>query len=184
MVLACVAWFLPAGALAQLPQTRLNTVFPPGGKIGSDVKVSISGEFSEAATQLVFSHPGISAKQQIDAPSEYRVAHRRPRNFDVSIAPDVPRGSYEVRAVGPTNPGAFIPLEVQPFQSVHNRLGGAGHQPVLVGVFNPQHELAAVMPGKEPVEQGGADIAYVGQPGWAGRKPDPNVFGQIQSPSR
>lgn len=87
-------------AQAQLPRVRLNSVFPAGGQAGSDVTVVISGELADAATELVFSHPEIEATQQIEGPSEYRVAHRRAKTFDVRIGDDVPNGRYEVRALG------------------------------------------------------------------------------------
>ena len=113
-------------ALAQLPRTQLTTIFPPGGAKGTEVTVSISGAFTEAASGLVFSHPDISAEQQIDPPTEYRVAHRKQRRFKVRIAPHVPGGTYEVRAVGPTglsNPRVFMVtgLDEQQFRPGDNR---------------------------------------------------------------
>lgn len=96
---------------AQLPRTRLDSVFPAGGRAGSNVSVAIKGELADAATDLVFSHPGITATQQLDAPTEYTVAHRKPGQFDVSIDPEVPDGRYELQALGPaglSGPRSFV----------------------------------------------------------------------------
>ena len=105
-VWATVVMIVAGGPLAvdvwaQLPRTRLDSVFPPGGKAGSSFTVTITGELSEAATHLVFSHDGIEATQRFDPPGEFTVAHRRVREFDVNIGGQVPDGLYEVRAVGP-----------------------------------------------------------------------------------
>ena len=87
-------------AVAQLPRIRLTSVSPASLKVGGTTTVTIAGDLSEAATELVFSHPGIAATQQIVAPSEYGVATRKQRVFDVVVAEDVPDGRYEVRALG------------------------------------------------------------------------------------
>ena len=107
IVLGAVAsvWAAAIGVpalMAQLPRTRLDSVYPAGGQAGGSVAVAITGELADAATDLIFSHPGITATQQLVAPTEYTVAHRRARHFDVSIDPEVPDGRYEVQALGPT----------------------------------------------------------------------------------
>lgn len=100
----------------QLPRIRLSTILPAGGQAGSDVAVTINGELAAAATELVFSHPGIEATQQIESPTEYRVARRKQRVFDVHVGEDVPNGRYEVRALGPaglSNPRLFCVTRLQ-----------------------------------------------------------------------
>jgi hypothetical protein len=78
-------------AFAQLPQTRLNAVFPPGGQAGTTFDVSItSGTDLEEVQRLVFNHPGISAAAKPATNNQ----------FSVSIASDVPPGLYEVRCLG------------------------------------------------------------------------------------
>ena len=50
---------------AQLPVARLLTVFPSGGKIGSQFEVGLTGADLDEANQLHFSHTGITAKQKL-----------------------------------------------------------------------------------------------------------------------
>ena len=112
VVVAAVAIFAigAADVCGQLPRIRLNTVSPPGGQAGAIVTVTVNGDLTAAATELIFSHSGIEATQQIEAPSEYRAARRKQRVFDVRIGEGVPNGRYEVRALGPaglSNPRFF-----------------------------------------------------------------------------
>lgn len=85
-------------ASAQLPQPKLHTVFPPGAKSGSTVDVAATGaEMDEA--QLRFNHPGITAKALAAA-----------NQFTITVASDVPPGTYEARVLGRfglSNPRAF-----------------------------------------------------------------------------
>ena len=64
-----------------------------------------------------------------------------------------------------------VPVEVQPahaFEDGRNcRLGGAR----LVGILDPKQELAAVVAGEEPVEQGGAGAPDVQEAGGRWRDP-------------
>jgi len=53
------------GSHAQLPVARLLTVFPPGGKSGSQFEVGLTGADLDEANQLHFSHTGITAKQKM-----------------------------------------------------------------------------------------------------------------------
>ena len=56
---------------------------------------------------------------------------------------------------------AFVPVDAQPVQAVEDRLQCLVDIPLLVGVVDPQDELAAVLPGEEPVEQRRANPANV-----------------------
>jgi hypothetical protein len=103
-------------ALAQVPPTlpnpRLNWLFPAGGQIGKTVDVTVSGDDLDQAKELVFSHRGITAKLRT-APSGLGQTGRQPvyGSFDVSIAPQVPPGVYELRVLGKfglSNPRAFV----------------------------------------------------------------------------
>ncbi|MEW6303596.1 MAG: hypothetical protein AB1705_09010 [Verrucomicrobiota bacterium] len=101
--LLCVAFALGVAGLAsaQLPVTRLSSVFPPGGKAGGAVEVTLHGSDLDELTAIHFTHPGISAKAK---PGE---ANR----FIVTIADSVPAGVYEARVVGHfgiSNPRAFV----------------------------------------------------------------------------
>jgi predicted nucleic acid-binding Zn-ribbon protein len=96
MIALCL---LPSLVMAQYPVTQLTSVFPFGGKLGSTIEVTITGTDLDDAEQLVFSHPGITAKPKAAG-----------RTFDVTINPDVPRGFYEVRVrglYGLSNPRMF-----------------------------------------------------------------------------
>ena len=83
---------------AELPVIRLDSIFPPGGKAGTEVDAAITGADLDDAKALHFSHPGITAE-----PKEKR--------FVVKIAPDVPPGIYDARVsglLGVSNPRAFV----------------------------------------------------------------------------
>lgn len=105
------AW--PVLVAAQLPTARLLSIFPAGGRAGSELELTLTlGVDLEGATQLRFSHPGITAVQKL-APVEGQPNPQPvPNQFLVKIAPDVPPGLYEVRvaggAYGVTNPRAFV----------------------------------------------------------------------------
>jgi hypothetical protein len=98
---------------AQLPAARLLSIFPAGGRAGSELDFTLtSGVDLEGAGQLRFSHPGITAVQKL-APVEGQPTPQPVANqFQVKIAADVPPGLYEVRAAGGaygvTNPRAFV----------------------------------------------------------------------------
>ncbi len=50
-----------------LPAPRLLTTMPMGGQTGSTIEVTITGQNLDAAEELLFSHPGITSKKQVDA---------------------------------------------------------------------------------------------------------------------
>lgn len=107
MAIMIVAIFPQMSLLAQLPQARLDTVFPPGGKQGNEVQVSLTGEHLDGLRQLLFSHPGIQSDINPDAPT----SNATPSSFRVAISDDVPPGHYEVRTAGyfgVSNPRTFV----------------------------------------------------------------------------
>src|SRR5829696_3465309 len=80
------------------PATRLLTVSPAGGKSGTAVEVTVSGQEVLKAREMRFSHAGIEATS------------KDTNRFEVTIAKDVPPGIYDVRLVGKygaSNPRAF-----------------------------------------------------------------------------
>ncbi|MFO0956114.1 MAG: PPC domain-containing protein [Isosphaeraceae bacterium] len=83
---ACPA---PCTAL-QLPQPRLDSLFPVGGRAGETVDVRITGADLEGADTLDFDHPGLRSFR-----------FKEPNRFRIAIAPDVPPGPYELRASSP-----------------------------------------------------------------------------------
>ena len=95
--------------LAQLPQARLKSIYPPAGQVGTSFELRLtSGDDLEEMDALHFTHPGITAKQRMQ---EVNGQPQPVDNlFDVTIAADVPPGVYEVHAAGlfgVTNPRRF-----------------------------------------------------------------------------
>ena len=64
--------------------------------------------------------------------------------------------------------GAFVPVDPDPAEAVEDLADGVLDVPLLVGVVDPEDELAAVMPGQQPVEQGRPHPADVQETGRAG----------------
>lgn len=97
-------------ARAQLPQTALQSVFPPGGAVGTEIEFRIAGGSDlDEVDQVVFNHAGITAEPKMQGEGETR--QPVPNQFVVRIAEDVPPGRYEVRAVGlfgASNPRTFV----------------------------------------------------------------------------
>lgn len=94
---------LPAAAQSVcLPLPRLLTLLPMGGQApaaGAEdrtIEVTLTGEEIDAATALVFSHPGLSARPLTGADGA-----AVPGRFAVRIRGDVPAGVHEARAVAP-----------------------------------------------------------------------------------
>ncbi len=90
--------FLASVARADLPSPRLDRIAPLGAAAGSSVEVEVQGADIEDATKLLFDHPGITA------------THVKDRRFKVTVAADVPAGTYDARIVakfGITNPRLF-----------------------------------------------------------------------------
>ena len=104
-LLACGWCALPAAA--QLPAPILNSIFPAGGQKGTKIEVTLSGLEIEDATQLQFTHSGLTAAPKTPADPSAKPGSAK---FSVNVAPDVPAGLYEVRVVTPygiSNPRAF-----------------------------------------------------------------------------
>jgi hypothetical protein len=85
-------------ARADLPSPRFDRITPLGAAAGSSVEVEVLGGDIEDATKLFFDHPGITA------------THVKDRKFKVTVAADVPPGTYDARVLGKygvTNPRLF-----------------------------------------------------------------------------
>lgn len=67
-----------------------------GGQIGSSFDVAITGESIDAAAELLFSNPGITAIAKVNEKGE-PVANQ----YVVSIADDCPRGIFDARVMTP-----------------------------------------------------------------------------------
>ena len=105
-----VALSLANEAFAQLPQARLNAVFPTGGQRGTSIDVTLAGGVDlDEASYLYISHPGITAvpKTQVVDGKPQPVAGQ----FVVTIAGDAAVGVYDIRAYskyGLSNPRTFV----------------------------------------------------------------------------
>ena len=81
---------LPTLSQAQLPHSRLSSVFPPGGKAGSEVEVATAGADLTEGKALLFSNAKIVGK----------AIEGQANKFKVTIAPDVAPGVYDAWFVG------------------------------------------------------------------------------------
>jgi hypothetical protein len=104
-----------------LPNPRLTTVSPCGGKAGTTFEVTFTGTDLEDPEQLVFSHAGIKAVPLIPpVPPQPKPDPKKPApkppppppvtKFKVTIESNVPIGTYDVRMInkwGISNPRAF-----------------------------------------------------------------------------
>jgi len=95
-----VATVLSQTAQAQLPQTRIYAVFPPGAQVGQTIDVTVTnGTDLDELSAMRFNHPGIKA------------THKSGNTFSVAVAADVEPGVYECRATGlygTSNPRSFV----------------------------------------------------------------------------
>jgi hypothetical protein len=122
-----------------LPSARLQHAFPPGAKAGPppkvvrfgivitrDHEVTVVGNDLDDPEQLWFSHPGIKGEyieppeppsdpKKKDAPPKKKQkgnpSANGPHKFKVTVAADVPPGTYDLRVVGKygvSNPRAFV----------------------------------------------------------------------------
>jgi hypothetical protein len=110
----------------QLPSADLTSVFPAGGKLGTNVDLTLTGVDVDDATSLIFSHSGITAIPKMGpAGPGGKPPQPLPKQFTVTISASVPAGVYEVRAVakyGVSNPRAFV---VGNLNEVDGRQAGA-----------------------------------------------------------
>lgn len=103
---------LPSLSFGQLPTAKLQSLSPPGGQAGTTVDITAGGGDLDEASQLVFSHAGITA-EVIQAPpgpwdSQPSISYGK---FKVTIAADVPPGSYDAWVLsryGESNPRSFV----------------------------------------------------------------------------
>lgn len=89
-------------ASAQLPTADLTRIYPPGAAAGTDaLAATLTGTDLDGASQLLFTHPGITATQvTLPADGIYPAARPKANSFTVKVAANVPPGIYEVRAAG------------------------------------------------------------------------------------
>jgi hypothetical protein len=98
-------------ALADLPSIRFDRLAPLGAAAGTTIEVEVTGADVEGVDELLFDHPGFSAKP-VAADSKTasgdtgtgggrkRGRRRASSRFQVTVAASVPPGTYDVRLVG------------------------------------------------------------------------------------
>jgi len=105
----CSLW--GTSAVGQLPTARLLAAFPAGGQQGTSFDLTITSSTDlDGANRLWFNHPGIGATQKTQMVEGQEQPQPVANAFTVTIAPDVPPGSYEMRAEGTfgvSNPRTF-----------------------------------------------------------------------------
>lgn len=132
--LACWLLLAPAASAqaplpgSMLPNPRLFTLNPCGGRIGTTVEVTFTGTDLEEPETLIFSHPGIKAEPIVPPaspaakPPANATAAKAPApaappakpvisKFKVSISPGTPPGFHDARLVnkwGVSNPRVFV----------------------------------------------------------------------------
>jgi hypothetical protein len=111
LVLSC------ASALAELPQIRLLSAMPMGGRLGSEFELSIEGADLDDAHALHFSSAGITARPKMSG------TNIEANQFIVTISTNAPVGRCELRVSGRfgiSNPRSFVVsdlkevLEIEP----------------------------------------------------------------------
>jgi hypothetical protein len=83
-----VALCAATATLAELPSIRFDRLSPLGASAGTTAEAEIAGADIEDVKSLLFDHPGLKAEFVKD------------QRFKITIAPDVPAGTYDVRLIG------------------------------------------------------------------------------------
>ncbi|MDB4786551.1 MAG: hypothetical protein P8M30_10125 [Planctomycetaceae bacterium] len=109
-ILILLVLFVGPTLEAQVAQTGISAVSPPGAQRGQAIDVTISsGKDLDMVDKLVFSHAGITAKQKMSDQAGKQVPVTN--TFEVTVAADVPIGFHDVRAhgyFGISNPRTFV----------------------------------------------------------------------------
>ena len=82
-----------------------------------------------------------------------------------------------IGAVRAADIGAFVPAEAKPFQRLQDHFFGLRCRARLIGILDPQQELASMLFGKAIIDKrniGGADMRVAG---WRGRNTGTNCHG-------
>jgi hypothetical protein len=87
-LLAILAECLQSTCQAELPSIRFDRINPLGAGVGTAVEVEVIGRDTEDVNALRFDHLGLKAELV------------KPNRFKITVAGDVPEGTYDVRMVG------------------------------------------------------------------------------------
>ncbi len=135
--------FPTESALAQLPAIRLDGIFPAGTQVGTTVEVTLTGNDLDGAAELHFSHPGITATPKMAEPTAFiKEAQPIPGQFVVTVAGNVPVGTFDVRVRGKyglSNPRVFELSNVAELNETEpNNESGQATEVALTQVVNGQ----------------------------------------------
>lgn len=98
MIRLALLLLFPVAANADLPSPQLHRISPIGLTAPGETELTITGSDLEGVDSLLFDHPGLKAE------------HIKDKTFKLTVAAEVPPGTYDVRAVGRfgvTNPRLF-----------------------------------------------------------------------------
>ena len=123
---------------AQLPRTKIDSIYPPAAQQGSETTVTIKGKEIKDASWLKFTHPAIKAKQVLDDAGEPKTGE-----FTVNVGKDVPAGLYEAQIGG-------------------GRFGASNIATFLVGTL-PHHLVASGNQTMEKAMEIEIGNAYIGK---------------------
>lgn len=166
----CLLLLAAPATRGQLPAPQLQAVFPPGGARGSTFDVQITGADLDSVDQLLFSHPGITARPKLASPpAKGQPAVTLAGQFVVAITADVPSGIIDVRArgrLGVSNPRAFVVGErPEALEAADNNSREKAQPAVVSGVVNARSSGTSLDWYKLPGRRGQPLVAEV----WAER---------------
>ncbi len=90
LVLVVVVLLTAQAARGELPAPRFDRLVPLGTGAGSALEIEVAGPDLDGPLVLLADHPGISATPVPD----------KSNRFLLTVAPDVPEGTYDLRLVG------------------------------------------------------------------------------------
>lgn len=87
----CLAAFFDVSSVsAELPSIRFDRLTPLGASAGTTVEAEVAGADIEEVRALWFDHAGLTAEPVKD----------KDRHFQITVAANVPAGTYDVRLIG------------------------------------------------------------------------------------
>ena len=117
----------------------------------------------------------VTGRGSVDLLVRAHVIRRRRRSVRVTGPEQRPQRLLVAGGAVGLQDRALVPVKLQPSEGVEDLLDVLRGGALAVGVLDPQHHLAPVVAGQEPVEQGGASAADVERTRGRRREADPHV---------